>query len=372
VRQVRIMFAARGRAALYVNGAKITEHGDFNPYIRQGQEEVDVTAWLREGSNEIKVALPEGKGEVLLDGIVEFADGSRDVFCTETDWRDERGLAPLIYHEAVLQFAETETLWISARPHPLRDVGWLMPESVPSDPPLPFVLDPAAVGRPVWLRFPLPAGACGMTVRHTGRARLWLGGAELELNGGRVEFAPQPAGALAALRIEPSGSETEAAVLTGPIRFTTAAVPGALGDWRTALCLPHHSGAVEYETTFATTAASACVTVDLGHVRGTAELWIDGRPCGIRLWRPYRYACAELAAGTHRLRIRATNTLGAHYELGRPSANVGGNPAVMYWDGKAVAGHASAYAAGGMYGPVRICESEAPQPTFTSAKDEEA
>lgn len=358
VRQVRIEFAARGRAALHVNGTMVTEHGDFNPYIRQGQEEVDATAWWKEGRNEVKVTLPEGRGEVLVDGIVEYEDGGRTVFCTGTDWRDEQGREPLVYHEAVLQFAETETLWISPRPHPLKDVGWLMPESAPASEPLPFLADPSVIGRPVWLRFPLPAGAAEMTLRCAGRARAWLNGAEIALRGGKAEFPPQPAGAIMAIRIEPAGAESEAAVLKGPIRFRTAKVRGELGDWRTALCLPHHSGAVEYETTFETDARGR-ITLDLGHVRGTAEVWIDGRPLGVRLWRPYRYACGELPAGSHRLRVRVTNTLGAHYEIGRPSAVVGANNAVMYWTNKDQSAWRPVFPAGGLFGPVRLAaESE--------------
>jgi hypothetical protein len=338
---------------LYVNGALITEHGDFNPYIRQGQEEVDATAWWKEGRNEVKVALPEGRGEVLVDGVVEYADGGRTVFCTGTDWRDEQGQEPLVYHEAVLQFAETETLWISPRPHPLKDVGWLMPDSAPVSEPLPFLADPSAIGKPVWLRFPLPAGATEMSLRCAGRARAWLNGAEIALRGGKAAFPPQQAGAAMAIRIEPAGTESEAAVLTGPIRFRTAAVRGELGDWRTALCLPHHSGAVEYETTFDTDGAGR-IWLDLGHVRGTAEAWIDGKPLGVRLWRPYRYAGSVSDAGKHRLRIRVTNTLGAHYEVGRPSAVVGANNAVMYWTNRDESAWRPVFPAGGLFGPVRL------------------
>ncbi|WJH33134.1 hypothetical protein N6H14_23655 [Paenibacillus sp. CC-CFT747] len=73
--KVRLVFAARGRVVLQVNGEAVTEHGDFNPYIRQGQEEVDLTPYWREGSNEVKFLLPEGAGEVFADGRIEWLDG---------------------------------------------------------------------------------------------------------------------------------------------------------------------------------------------------------------------------------------------------------------------------------------------------------
>ncbi|HZG87934.1 hypothetical protein [Paenibacillus sp.] len=353
VRKVRMVFAARGRAVLQVNGATVTEHGDFNPYIRQGQEEVDITPYWRDGDNELTFLLPEGNGEVFADGRIERTDGSSMSFCTGADWHDEHGGEPLILHEAVLQFAETESLWINPRPHPLPDVGWLMPESVPVSPPLPLMADVASAGKPVWLRFPLPVGARGMALEVKGRTRVWIGGKEIAGGSGFVAFPPQAAGTIAAVRIEPDGSQTEAAVLAAPVRFDVVPFPGKLGDWRTELHLPHHSGAVEYETTFDVPAASSA-TLDLGHARGTAEVWVDGKPFGVRVWRPYSFDLGTLSEGRHRLRVRVTNTLGTHYEVGRPTSLVGANPTVTYWDRTPRPEWQAAFPSGGLFGPVRI------------------
>lgn len=357
VQQVRILFAARGRAALYVNGAKVTEHGDFNPYIRQGQEEIDVTSLWRKGRNEIRFELPEGKGEVLADGVVELADGEKLLFCTGEDWQDEQGGKPAVLHKAVLQFAETETLWLTPRPHPLPDIGWLMPESVPEPQPLPFHCYPEQLGRPIWFRFPMPAGAISMNIACRGKAKVWIDGQEVAVDDGFAAFPPQRAGVMASVRIEPSGPCTDADVLLAPIRFETAPVPGQLGDWRTALCLPHHSGAVEYETVIELRGSGRAV-LDLGHVRGTAEVWLDGKPLGVRLWRPYRFELGrELPRGGYRLRVRVTNTLGAHYEIGRPTVNVGGDPSIAYWSRKVDGNWQRIFAAGGLFGPVLLYES---------------
>ncbi len=358
IERVRMVFAARGRVALYVNGKIVTEHGDFNPYIRQGQEEVDITPWWQPGENEVKFVLPEGAGEVLADGVVERFNGETTTFCTGDDWLDEQGNAPAILHEAVLQFAETETLWLTARPHPLPNVGWLMPESEPQRKPLPFHPRPQSIGHPVWIRFPLPVGAERMHVACRGKLRVWINGEEKAVRDGEAIFAPQKAGVKAAIRIEPEGPYTDADVLLAPIRFMTSRTQGALGDWRSALSLPHHSGVVEYETVF--DLEKACrVTLDLGHVRGTAEVWLDGNPIGVRVWRPFRFDLgARLYEGSHRLRIRVTNTLGTHYEVGRPTSNVGGDANIAYWGGDIEPGWSDDFASGGLYGPVRIYEHE--------------
>ncbi|MBT2757797.1 hypothetical protein J7E71_18080 [Mesobacillus foraminis] len=360
--RVRMVFAARGRVALYVNGNKVTEHGDFNPYIRQGQEEVDITSLWKQGNNEIKFVLPEGTGEVLCDGVIELFNGETISFCTGEDWQDNNGSVPELLHEAVLQFAETETLWLSSRPHPLPNVGWLMPDSVPDPKPLAFHCHPEEGLKPIWLRFPLPIGTSAMKLDCAGSFRVWIDGQEKSVQNGRVRFPPQAAGTVAAIRVIPDVSSEDADILKSPIRFEVSKTHGSVGDWRSVLCLPHHSGAVEYETTVTlkgSAKGSAQKALDLGHVRGTAEAWLDGKPLGVRLWRPFRFDLGQkVEPGSHRLRIRVTNTLGTHYEIGRPSSNVGGNPdkRVSFWSQEMDESWSDTFGSGGLYGPVEIIE----------------
>ncbi|MFD2114676.1 hypothetical protein ACFSTH_02985 [Paenibacillus yanchengensis] len=359
--KVSIVFAGRGRGILTVNGVKVTEHGDFNPYIRQGQELVDVTHLWNDKRNMVKFILPEGKGEVFCDGVIEYADGKKQLFCTGEEWQDEQGQPVLLLHQAVLQFAETETLWLNDRPHPLPHVGWLMPNAVSTSTPLPFHPSPALIGEPVWIRFPLPVGAEGMEIKYEGELSAWLDGEKLQITNGLASFPAQKAGAIVALCITPQDYSHEAAVLLEPIRFVMGEQLGELGDWRTALQLPHYSGVVEYETTIAI-AEECSMLLDIGHVRGTAEVWIDDHNVGVRLWRPYRYNLGKLSSGNHRLRIRVTNTLGTHYEIGRPSYNVGGNldRKVSYWANPDAidSNWEQQFAAGGLYGPVQIFQSQ--------------
>lgn len=356
VEKVCMNFAARGRVTLLVNGKKVTEHGDFNPYIRQGQEEVDLTSYWRKGLNEIRFEFPEGAGEVLADGIIEKYNGETEIFYTNTDWKDEDENEAVILHEAVLQFAETESLWLSDRPHPLPNVGWLMPHSVPNPKPLSFHMNPDRIGKPVWLRFPMPAGAKSLKFKAAGPSRVWINGTEVAVKDEKSSFPVQKAGAIAVICIKPNDASSEADVLLEPIRFETSYTTGKLGDWRTELHLPHHSGAVEYETTFKLN-SNARAFLDIGHVRGTAEVWIDNHRAGIRVWRPYIFDLGENLKGTHRIRIRVTNTLGTHYEVGRPSHVVGGEN--QYWNQNVdQTGWVSKAAAGGLYGPVRIYQSK--------------
>jgi hypothetical protein len=358
VQSVRLVFAAKGRAILFVNGEQVLEHGDFNPYIRQGQEELDLTHLWRQGENEIKFMLPEGVGEVFADGIIEPAVGEEISFCTGEDWLDEQGCAPDILHDAVLQFAETESLWIKGRAHPLPGVGWLMPDSVPDPEPLSFHRDPSEVGKAIWLRYSLPVGANRMKLLCAGKSRIWIEGQEITVRNGVANFPPQPAHAQVAVRIEPYGISSDAGVLLAPVRYETTSAAGSLGDWRAALNVPHHSGAVEYETSIELRGTGQAV-LDLGHVRGTAECWLNGQSLGVRAWRPYQFELGDfLPAAGYVLRIRVTNTLGTHYEVGRPSSNVGGStdPKITYWEPSISPTVQDDFASGGLYGPVRIVE----------------
>ncbi len=336
-RRVRICFAAHGHVELWVNGTRAAVEGDFNPYARSGQQELDVAALWRAGENEIRIRFPERGGyeRALVDGEVVFPDGTCARFASGPDWTDGAGRpAARIPHAG-----STEALWIRPRPHPLGDVGWLMPDSVPVPAPLPLLLEPSEAGRPVWLRFELPVGAAALRLEALGPARAWVGDREVELRGGAAEFEPQAAGTVCAVRVVPVVPAPEAAVLTAPIRFRISPGRGSLGDWRTALHLPHHSGVVEYVTEAEGTGTRAWL--DLGYVRGTAQVWVDGHDVGVRLWHPFRFDLREAwGPGRHRLRVRVTNTLGAHYEIGRPTSLVG-----------------KGQAAGGLFGPVRLREA---------------
>ncbi|WIX88729.1 glycosylhydrolase-like jelly roll fold domain-containing protein [Amycolatopsis sp. DG1A-15b] len=83
-----------------------------------------------------------------------------------------------------------------------------------------------------------------------------------------------------------------------------------LGSW-TALD-PAYSGAAWYEKEFevaAETLAGRKWLLDLGEVHEVAEVEINGKPAGSRLWPPYRLdVTAALRPGRTKLRVRVTNT----------------------------------------------------------------
>ncbi len=97
-----------------------------------------------------------------------------------------------------------------------------------------------------------------------------------------------------------------------------------LGSWHEK-GLPTYSGIAIYGREFELSGewAASPLFLDLGEVRGTAELSVNGKSAGVRIWRPYRFDISSLVhQGANKLEILVTNTLGPHYSVGIPTPYV--------------------------------------------------
>jgi hypothetical protein len=108
--------------------------------------------------------------------------------------------------------------------------------------------------------------------------------------------------------------------LTGPLAVSTAdsmSYPTftpwrdlpELADLSMPGSLPAFSGTFRYETRFAWPGPAGSAWLDLGEVYETAEVWLNGQRCGLRLCPPYLFELPELRPGENRLVIEVTNTL---------------------------------------------------------------
>ena len=80
-----------------------------------------------------------------------------------------------------------------------------------------------------------------------------------------------------------------------------------LPDGREDLCL--FSGTVRYSCVFNAGPVSLRPALDLGEVRETAEVTVNGRPAGVRLWGPFRFDLTGLVReGENTLEVLVTNT----------------------------------------------------------------
>jgi hypothetical protein len=140
------------------------------------------------------------------------------------------------------------------------------------------------------------------------------------------------------LEVETASPARSAAAFRQPITYECGKGRIALGDWRDQ-GLTEWSGGVAYECVIPGPAnPGASRVLDLGKVRGTAELFVNGASAGIRFTWPYRYEIGDsLVAGENHLRIEVFNTLAPLFDAISASD--------MIHEGQQ---------SSGMFGPVRL------------------
>lgn len=319
-----VQVAARGRCVLRVNGHVVGRQGGFDPYAEHAVPRVrrhDVTDALRAGDNEIAVESTGGDPAVLVDAVVH--DGDAVVVATahsDAAWWAERdgGRVPVAVRRE--QVGDPAALCLRRRPHPLPGAAWLDPDADDGTVvPVGFAV-PGARPSVEWLWFELPPGARRLTVRVYGRGTAYVDGLA---RGSTAEAAGTPTGPhtgphtggartltvdltecgaatgvrSAALRLEPQPGHEGGAALAGPVRCEVG--PGRIraGDWE-ANGLAEYSGGVRYTRIVRLPAetADSRVALDLGRVRGTAEVSVGGVAAGVRVCSPYVFDLTGLTA----------------------------------------------------------------------------
>jgi hypothetical protein len=110
-----------------------------------------------------------------------------------------------------------------------------------------------------------------------------------------------------------------------------------LVDWQDA-GLTAHSGGIRYRRRLDGVAPDARIRLDLGAVRGTAEVLVDGVSAGVRVCSPYAFdLTGRVGPDGATLEVLVLNTLGPHLDAVSPTPYV-------------FAGQRRS----GMFGPVRL------------------
>jgi len=105
------------------------------------------------------------------------------------------------------------------------------------------------------------------------------------------------------------------AVFEEPVAFEIDEGRITLGDWCDA-GLATYSGIGIYGTEVELDKAQLAgqVVLELGKVKATAEVAVNGQPAGVRLARPYRFDITALVReGANKIEIKVANTLANHY-----------------------------------------------------------
>lgn len=325
---------------IQLNGKLVADQGNFEPYFMGRSERYDITKFVQPGENQLVIEANDTGPRIglLLDGLIELKDGGEVPFASDASFgtapagNDAAATKPasILAGPAAGYLGETATLLLRPRPHPLPEAGWLLNQPPPSGvfAGLTFAAD-MLVPPPAWYRFVIPPGARTLNLRTPGKVELYVNGMSVGLSSDKtgVYFAPLPEPQLprrvAALRIESKLGFARGAAILAPITFDVGPGRIPLGSWD-QLGLPHYSGAVAHSAQVALPEkASSRLILDLGRVRGTVEVLVNGAAVGKRLWHPYRFDITDAAkTGENTVEIRIFNTLGPHFGVGHPSWHV--------------------------------------------------
>ena len=332
---VVVQLGTEGAATFLVNGVEVAVQGAFDPYAtRPNPRVLPHEIVLAAGENRLDVVFRDMGAPVSL-----IFDGPA------VEWAFTRDGAPV--GTALRRRQSYDPRWplLRARPHPLPRATWL--DGAPADGVLDVVPDSGHERREEWFRLVVPPGARRVRLPIAGETEAWVDG--VALTGDEL-----PPGRELLIRMTPTDGRTGGALWDGPAEFAMSpiespirapqgppdlnatsedrqesvvgggAVDGSvieLGPWEDA-GLGSFSGAVHYHRDI-DLADPTTVVLDLGTVRGTAEVHVDGRPAGVRIWSPYRFDLTGLVRdGTNSITVTVRNTLGPRLDDTSPTLGV--------------------------------------------------
>ena len=336
-RQAQALVAASGPCRVSVDGREVGRHGGYTAEtegIRDEFAHYDLAPFLTRGTHELRVEVDDfgrTNPSAQLDLVAVTETGELRLH-SGRDWLAERDGAavPVEVRRApagmivvrpehsgmYLQTGDASASHLWQRPHPLPEAVWLEPDRPGADAGTEVDAREAAASPPQRLRLTAPPGAERIQVTPARGCRLvglTVDGEPLELGG----TLPAGDGAPRAveLTIEPAPGLRGGGVLAAPVRFAVGTGQVELGDWR-AQGLTSYSGGLRYRRRL-DEVPSGLLRLDLGVVRGTAELFVDGESVGVRVCSPYRFEFT--AAPGSIMEIVVMNTLGPHLDAISPT-----------------------------------------------------
>lgn len=262
----------------------------------------DVTALLTAGEHTIEIVADsaDSRDVVYVDLVAETANGAV-VLVSGAGWQVTAGATEGTTIARRGGWGELATQHAARRPHPLPDTAWLGGDPVDGERVIETITISAIDEQTQHYRIRLPAGSSAVELPLRISARAEVAGEEFAICDGVVRFPhPLDSASVMEIRSEPTASLRGAAAWSGPIRISVAPAPIELGDWQ-AIGLGGWSGAVQYEREIEVPAGTAFLTLDLGRVRGSATVEVDGETVARLFCAPFRADLVSPAAAKDRM-----------------------------------------------------------------------
>jgi hypothetical protein len=328
---------------ILVNGHEIGRQGGFDPYGGNFRVMPYEARHFKAGENQLQIEiLDSGRAtpSVLVDALIT-GQGKECAVFSGTHWKTSRDQGPTA--AAGLQggyWYDPAWCHLRRRPHPLPGAAWIEGKALPAVAASSPDAFPGQT-RVEWLTWTLPPGAAALTLGIRDKHRLFVDGKEVPVSKGRAKL-PNLKAALrqAALRVEASQGRNAGALLEGPVSYECGAGSIHLGDWYEQ-GLRSYSGGLQYACSFIAPKSKRPLQLDLGRVRGTVEVRVNGKSAGVRVLSPWRFDLGPLLKpGKNRLEIVVYNTLAPWLRAVSPTHYV--------FPGQEVSG---------LFGPVSLQES---------------
>ncbi|MEV0478811.1 hypothetical protein [Streptomyces prunicolor] len=275
-----------------------------------------------------------GEGEHVLEVVADAVDPREAVFVdcvagagsavnslvSGAGWEAETGewRGRTVEHEG--RWGELQHCYAAVRPHPLPDTEWLTGAPVLGAAVLPLRSTDTVRERAQRFRFTVPPGTESLDLPLELPARVRIGdGTETRLDG-QVLTLEQPLPEPTEIEVvtAPTAVRRGGSAWRGPVRVRAVAAQLPLGDWQ-LLGLGGWSGGVTYSREVEVPAGADPV-LDLGRVRGSVSVVLDGECVGEAFCPPYRFELPGAAGRLVRLDVTVNNTLAPYLAEATPTA----------------------------------------------------
>ncbi len=291
----------------------------------------DIGSILKKGENiiAVKTSNRPGYGSMIFQGTVQLADGSTFDILSGIDWKESTEEA-----SGWQKFDFDDTRWGKAITADLK-----MQER-----DLHSMREPVMVSftkSVAWWRMNLPPGTKEVGLSGLAKsAKIWIDGKSVILDKNKLNVSDGSK----VMVVKIYGNESG---LTQPAEFhCQSAGLTRPGSWL-KLGLRNFTGFAEYETQVNLQELTSHVFLDLGKVLHMAEVWVNDKKVGERLWPPFKFDLSKVVKkGNNKIRVRIgnlmVNSMGIKDDLGT----------LRHWGWDGVPDDTSFDA--GLFGPVKI------------------